>query len=64
LLISAALFCCSRQWVMSAAADVWTLSRHWDYEAETHNHNAEQDRLGEGESGQGTARSDRQVRSR
>jgi len=49
---------------LSSAADIGTFGRHRDHEAETHHHHAEQDRPGQGESGEGTARPDCQVRSR
>jgi len=37
------------------ATDIRALGRDRDYEAETHPDHAEQDRLGQGEPGQGTA---------
>ena len=55
---------CSWERVVSTAADFGALGRHRDHEVEAHTHHAEQDRLGEGEPGQGTARPDCQVRSR
>lgn len=46
---------CSWERVVSTAADFGALGRHRDHEAEAHHYHAEQDRLGKGKPGQGTA---------